>query len=235
VSLDGSPPRERGSKFLANGSWYWIAPHPDGRISAAGQHDMLGRGFFTFSDDGTAVLASNIPANLDLIGSNVFQRMRFQWNPAGTRLYVEATENALENLWRVEVDPQTLEWRRVERLTTDATSDVAAALSHDESRLAFSQRNVSTRLWAFPLDAGASRLLPVAAGQREAGKPLTDPSGVPQGFSLSPDGQWLAHALVRPGTTDAQLSATNIDSGKIELIAGGAFASAWSADSRRVA
>ena len=235
VALDGSPPREYGSKFLANGSWRWIALHPDGRISAAGDHETRGLGFFTFSEDGTSVVASKVPAQPHLISGGAFERMRFQWNPAGTRLYVEATENALENLWRVEVDPLTLEWRSVERLTTDAASDVAAALSHDESRLAFSQRNVSTRLWTFPLDASAGRLLPVAAGQREAGTPITDPSGVPQGFSLSPDGNWLAHALIRPGTTDAQLSATNIDSGKTELIAGGGFASAWSADNRRIA
>src|SRR6476659_8277195 len=105
VALDGSLPRELGSKFLGDGSWRWIAPHPDGRISAIGTHSTRGTGFFTFSEDGTAVVASSRPASPNLIVSNSFARMRFHWNPAGTRLYVEATENALENLWRVQIDP----------------------------------------------------------------------------------------------------------------------------------
>jgi eukaryotic-like serine/threonine-protein kinase len=235
VALDGSPPRELGSKFLADGTWRWIAPHPDGRISAAGTHATRGRGFFTFSDDGTGVILSAAPAKPNLIGGSAFERMRFQWNLAGTRLYVEATENALENLWRVQIDPLTLEWRSVERLTTDAASDVAAALSRDESRLAFTQRSVTARLWAFPFDASAGRLVALTAGSPGAGKPITDPSGVPQAFSLSPDGNWLASTLVRPGTAAAELSVTNIDSGKTEFLSGGGFASAWSTDGRRVA
>jgi Tol biopolymer transport system component len=235
VALDGSPPRELGSKFLADGTWRWIAPHPDGRISAVGTHATRGQGFFTFSEDGTGVIASSAPAKPSLIRANVFQRTRFQWNPAGTRLYVEATENALENLWRVQIDPLTLEWRNVERLTTDAASDVAAALSRDESRLAFTQRSVTERLWAFSLDASATRLVALTAGSPGAGKAITDPSGAPQAFSLSPDGNWLANTLVRPGTTAAELSLTSVDSGKTELLSVGGFASAWSADGRRLA
>jgi Tol biopolymer transport system component len=235
VALDGSPPRELGSKFLADGTWYWVAMHPDGRISALGTHATRGRRFFTFSSDGTGVIASKVPDKPNLVGGSSFRRMHFKWNPAGTRLYVEAPENALENLWRVQVDPTTLEWRSVERLTTDAASDVAAALSHDESRLAFTQRNVSSRVWAFPFDASAGRPVALAAGSHEAGKPITDPSGVPQAFSLSPNGNLLASTLVRPGTAAAALSVTNIDSGKTEFQSVGAFASAWSADGRRVA
>ena len=34
VSLDGEPPREIVSDFLRDGSWRWVASHPDGRISA---------------------------------------------------------------------------------------------------------------------------------------------------------------------------------------------------------
>ena len=67
-----------------------------------------------------------------------FVRRRFRWHPSGTALYVQTESNGVYNLWRVRVDPKTLLWASAERLTTGAGPDVAAALSRDGTRLAFS-------------------------------------------------------------------------------------------------
>jgi eukaryotic-like serine/threonine-protein kinase len=234
VAAEGGPTRELGASFLSNGTWRWVARHPDGRISAVGQHAKLGVGFFTFREDGSQVVASKLPAQPVLVDSNGFARIRFQWNPKGTAIYIEASVNALENLWRVQVEPETLEWRTVERLTTDSTSDVAVTLSRDESHLAFTQRSVTTRLWAFPFDAATGRLVAARSGGQAI--PITDASGVPQAFSLSPDGNRVAYEMTRAGTTDApEMWLTDIDNGRSELVGPGGFASAWSADGRRLA
>ena len=83
---------------------------------------------------------------------------RFQWNAKGTALYVEAVINEVRNVWRVRVDPDTLDWIEAERMTSGAGQDVAAALAPEGSRMAFSVQQQSTRLWLFPLDASAGRI-----------------------------------------------------------------------------
>ena len=118
--------------------------------------------------------------------------MRFHWNSSATALYLESSVNFVENLWRVQVDPQTLDWISAERLTTGAASDVAAALSRDGTRMAYTQRSLATRLWLLPLDAAAGRLL-------GAGAPVTEAGSVVRFSSLSPDGEQMAYLLLRPG------------------------------------
>ena len=156
VAAEGGTP-DAGRDGPEHGTWKWIAEHPDGRLSAMGTHERLGSGFFTFSRTGEHLVKSNTAAAPLLISPNQFERARFSWNHAGTRLYVEAHLN-VDNLWRVDVDPVTLDWRGAERLTTGGGSDIDAVLSADESRLAYVQQTSSARLWSFPLDAAAGRL-----------------------------------------------------------------------------
>ncbi len=158
VSPDGGePPREIGQAFARSGEWAWLAPHPDGRVSAVGLHLKSGPGFYTSSRDGTKAFAWKLGKDGQF--TQLAQTtQRFQWNADGTALYVEAVRNEVRNVWRVRVDPQTLEWVAAEQITAGAGQDVAAALAPVGGRMAFSVQQQSTRLWAFPLDAAAGRM-----------------------------------------------------------------------------
>ena len=139
-------------------------------------------------------------------------RRRFRWHPSGTALYVQTESNGVYNLWKVRVDPNTLQWLSAERLTTGAGPDVAAALSRDGTRLAFTTEQGSTRLWVFPLDPVARRL--------GAGKPLTEDDAMAGNSAFSPDGQFVAYNLRRPGIDREELWITNIVTGTSELAGG---------------
>ena len=170
VSPDGGEqPREVAQPFVRSGDWTWVAPHPDGLVSAIGVHLKSGQGFYTSSRDGTKAFASKL--GKDGQWTQLAQTtQRFQWNADGTALYVEAVLNEVRNVWRVRVDPITREWLAAERLTAGAGQDVAAAVAPAGGRLAFSVQRQSTRLWDFPLDASTGRI----AGQ---GTPFTPEDG----------------------------------------------------------
>src|SRR5207247_2414354 len=84
--------------------------------------------------------------------------LRFIWNADGTALYLEAVLNEVRNVWRVGIDPATLEWVSAQRLTTGSGPDAAAALSPDGRHIAFTVQRKSTRLWAFPFDSRMGRI-----------------------------------------------------------------------------
>jgi Tol biopolymer transport system component/DNA-binding winged helix-turn-helix (wHTH) protein len=226
VSLDGEPPREIVADFLRDGSWRWVAGHPDGRISALGMRRTREFGFFTVSrHEGHVTISKTVPLGADP-GALPF---RFQWNADGTVLYLEADAKGTRSLWRVRVDPTTLEWRSAERLTTPAGQDVAATLSRDETRLAFSQQQETSRIWVFPIDT-MSR--PRVVGE---GRPLTEEGAKAASAALSPDGLKLAYELWRPGTDRSELWVQDLDDGTRELLATNAKAPVWSRDGTRVA
>jgi len=107
-AVGGESSREILRDFFRDGEWDWIANHPDGRVSALGQHPRSGLGFFTLSRDGQRVTRSELVAGLPLLlregsrsgkGTRV---VRFQWNPTGTALYVEAYAQPLEGRRRAD-------------------------------------------------------------------------------------------------------------------------------------
>jgi Tol biopolymer transport system component len=154
--------------------------------------------------------------------------VRFQWSASGRALYVESTVNGVQNLWRAAVDTTTLDWRSVERLTIGGGSDVAAAISRDGRHLAYTQQNVATRVWAFPLEAATGRLL-------GGGRPITDDGATAEFSDLSPDGESIAHVLARPGAARKELWLTRIDRDVSELLASDALSPCWSPDGRELA
>ena len=154
--------------------------------------------------------------------------MRFQWNPAGTTLYVEAIVNEVRNIWRVKVDPKTLRWQAAEQMTVGGGADVGAALDGGGRRLVFTTERHVSRLWMYSLDAAGRRII----GE---GTPLT-PTDQRVGFSnLSPDGRSVAYAMTRPGSSRVDLWIVDIESGHRELFAQGVIWAAWSPDSKTIA
>ena len=230
VSPDGGePPRDLLQNFLRGGSWTWIAPHPDGRISVMGLHGKNGFGFYTVSRDGRQVVSSKLGNDLPLQWTNLGTRLaRFQWNATGTAIYLEAILNEVRNIWRVRIDPATLAWLTAERLTTGAGPDAAATISRDGGHLAFTVQRQSTRLWAFPFDATSGRII-------GKGEPLTPEEGNVDVAALSPDGRFAAYSLRRAGRRRVEMLLTDIDSSKTEVFGIDALPLAWSPDSRTLA
>jgi serine/threonine protein kinase len=228
VSADGGePPHEVAQAFSRSGNWTWLAPHPDGRVSAIGLHLKSGQGFYTASSGGGGVVASR-PGKDGQWTQLAQTAQRFQWNADGTALYLEAVLNEVRNVWRVGVDPDTLEWVTAERITAGAGQDVAAALAPDGSRMALSVQQQTTRLWAYPLDASAGR----TTGE---GTPFTPEDARAQNASISPDGRLVAFVLVRAGRSQGELMVTDVDTQKTEAFATSSFVSAWSPDSSTLA
>jgi len=231
VSADGGePPRESLQNFLRGGLWDWMAFHPDGRISALGIQRQTGFGFFTVSAEDGHVTTSPIAPGLPLAGRAMGTRvLRFQWNATGDALFVEAMVNEVRNVWKIRVDPRTLAWLSAERLTTGIGADVAVALSSDGTRLAFTARRESVRLWVFPFDAAAGRV----TGE---GRPVSpEEGGAQRGGDISPDGRRIAYGLTRAGSDRVDLWLTEIESGASELLAQNALGPSWSPDGKMIA
>jgi Tol biopolymer transport system component len=154
--------------------------------------------------------------------------VRFQWNAEGTALYLEAVLNEVRNVWRVEVNPATLEWVSAERLTTGSGPDVAAALSRDGKRMAFTLQRQSIRLWAFPFDSSSGRI----SGK---GSAITPEDTLPEGAALSPDGRFVGYSSSRRGSRRVELLLADIDANTSEVVGVDGGFGAWSPDSKTFA
>jgi eukaryotic-like serine/threonine-protein kinase len=231
----GATSREILQPFLRGGAWFWIAVHPDSRISAFGLHPKMGLGFFTVGRDGQRVIRSELADSLPLRLGNAQQSRlgtrigRFQWNSTGTALYVEGIVNEVQNVWRIEVDRATLRWVSGERLTTGAGTDARPAVSHDDRRLAFTTEQRASRLWVYPLDEATGFV-------KSHGAALTAvDEGTVQGSDLAPDGSRVAYVVKRPGSVESEFWSVKLDGSGRELIAKNAVEGVWASDSQTIA
>src|SRR5262245_28973298 len=72
---------------------------------------------------------------------------------------LEGSYEGVRNLWRVEVEPQTLRWiAGPERLTSDPGPDTEIAISPDGKKLAYTIRTERTRIWSLPFKASTGRV-----------------------------------------------------------------------------
>ena len=194
VRLNGGPPTAVLGKVTAQYQWFYAAWHPgDGRISIYGARRGGVAEMVTASEDGSSVVTSEV-------GTDVAARLRdanmtfgdFVWSPSGDAVFFEGTSEGVRNIWRIDVDPVTLAWNSaVERLTTGAELDTNITLSGDGKRLAFSLRAEKTRLWSFPLDAAAGRIV-------GPGEPFTA-EGADAPYDVSADGRRVVYRAVRHG------------------------------------
>jgi Tol biopolymer transport system component len=236
AGLDGSPPRrilvEILNDFLNVVSIGW---HPDGeRVSFWGVKTQGDRRFWTVRLSGGAPTHSERDEEVENRINEAGVQLefgRFKWAPAGDALYFEGLSKQLRNLWKVEVDPQTLRWiGGPERLTTGFGRDSDVSLSVNGRKLAYATRTETVRIWSLPFDARAGRVT-------AAGEAVTTPHVTTMGFDLSPDGAKLVFGARRPGKEKHELWQKSLDAGK-EILLGEAddyFAPRWSPDGARIA
>lgn len=195
VGLDGKPPREALTGFPSEFILLQVGWRPDGQgISVWGRHRRHGWSFWTVP------LAGGAPVKLEF-DPQVEQRFNkaevrftdFRWSPDGRAIYFEGISGSVRNLWKVDVDAQSLRWTGgPERLTIGAGQDTDLAISPNGKRLAFTARAESIRLWSLPFDAAAGRV-------KQVGQPVT-PEGIDAYYpDLAPDGQRLVFIAQRVG------------------------------------
>jgi len=232
ASIGGEPKLLLGD-FTRQGTWLAAASHPDGRISVLGTHRERGFGFFTVSRDGRRVQTSTVRAGVAGFtpsGPGLYV-YRFSWTASGAVLYCEGESNGVRNLWKVSVDPATLEWTSAERLTTGTGQDSSPAISRDGTRVVFTVRSESTRIFAYPFDAAAGRVV----GE---GKPVTEEQGNAGLLALSRDGRRLAYLMYQVGSRFGELRTITLDDGRAETVVpdhGFAWPGAWSHNGRAFA
>jgi serine/threonine protein kinase len=242
VPADGSqPPWPILEDFLKDGMWRWLAPHPDGRMSAVGTHRTHGLGFFTIELDGTGLTISRVPPELSAtFGFNVPRRsLRFHWSSSGSTLYLEAISpeavsdaapniwNALPNVWMVRAVGDAIDWRTAERLTTGAARAVMAAVSPDGRRLAFTSDRAVRRAWVYPFDSLTGTL----TGE---GRPVTSEDVEVGDVVMSADGRALLYDTAIPGGRTVETFRIDLETGDTHMVGRNHRAGAYSRDGTRV-
>jgi DNA-binding winged helix-turn-helix (wHTH) protein/dipeptidyl aminopeptidase/acylaminoacyl peptidase len=221
-------PRQILSDFLRGGFWNAMAPHPDGRLTFIGTHRSQDWGVFTVGRDGKDPLTVHpSDALLQTLGWPDTHGVRFQWNRAGTALYLEVASNDIRNLWKVRVAPVTLEWLSAERLTTGSEDATVAAVAPDDERLAFTIQLEKIRGWVFAFDAGAG-------GPIGDGRPVTAEGAVIAHLRLSADGQSLLYDSHRAGTKTVSVMTTAVNTGKTSVLVDNAAGPVGSRNGTRV-
>ena len=129
---------------------------------------------------------------------------KFSWAPSGKAIYFERTFRGARNIWRISVDPQTLQAVGIERLTTGPGLDTELSLSPDGKRLAFTGESAHVRAWMFPFDAARGRVT-------GPGKAATSPGMEAWLHDLSRDGKKLAFCAKGAG---AQLWERSLPDGR---------------------
>ena len=206
VGLDGTPPKRILEDVLAK--FRDIGPivlHPDGqRLIFPASSDSDG-GFFSVPiTGGTPALVKFSDAVLARMKESQFAPRNFRWSPTSDAIYFEGSSNGVINLWRVGVDPTTLEWiSGPDRLTTGIGADSEVSPSPDGTRLAFVTRTETARVWALPFDAAGRRVT-------AEGRPVTRASMLPA-FDLSADGRWLVSVVARPGKETLELWSRSLE------------------------
>jgi hypothetical protein len=127
-------------------------------------------------------------------------------------VYFDATWQRVRSVWRIEVDPATLQWTAgPTRLTTGVGHDTDVSIAADGNRLAFVTKTEVSRLWALPFDANTRRVTGDAV-------PITPANMSVSGFDLSPAGA-LVYSAARPGKGGNELWFRPADAGEPVLLA----------------
>jgi Tol biopolymer transport system component len=207
VGVDEETPRQVLTKFTGESYSYFFpvsaAWHPDGqRISVWvwGFWDGLESFWTQPAEQGTAVESQISPEILKQIGvlaggsvvSEWADDFKFSWAPSGQAIYFERTFRGVRNIWRMAVDPKTLQAIAIDRVTTGSGLDTDFSLSPDGTKLAFTGEMESIRAWMFPFDATRGQVT-------GSGRPVTSSGTVALRPVLSRDGKKLVFCGNRAG------------------------------------
>lgn len=248
MGLDGRPPREVMTDHSPNIIDIFSAWHPDGKRITTWIFDDTKNivvpespvpNFSTEPVDGGTAIGTRFPPELEnqIEGVDAAPGIaewrtdfRFGWAPSGKAIYFERTFRGARNVWRMAVDPLTLQATRIERLTTSPGLDAELSVSPDGNKLAFTSERQQLRAWAFPFDANHGRVT-------GPGQPITSAGIEAWSLNLSRDGT----RLMVGGNHDGQLGAweTQLTNGREEpVVAGDSYnrnAPVWSPDGKRAA
>jgi Tol biopolymer transport system component len=240
VGLDGALPHPVLTDLTEQQDWVLSAAwHPDGkRISILQPRGALAYNIWTQPIAGGPAIKSDISAetlreiNEVSLGAGIAafaDAESFAWAPSGKTIYLEQSFRGAKNIWRMEVNPETLRPLSLKRLTT-ASYDTELALSRDGGKLAFSSKTIQVRAWVFPFAANEGRL-------KGNGKPITPSGRLAFASALSRDGKNLAYIDSRQGKPE--LWQMSLDDGHESLIGGDDFhfpdSPLWSPDGTRLA
>ncbi len=191
VPAGGGAPERVAHPALAGlqiGSAAWA---PDGRISVWTRDEAGDRQFITFPLDGGPATRSRVPAEVAAVPFSTTTLSSFVWAPSGRYLYFEGRTRAVRNIWRVTVDPVTLDWiRGPEQLTIGPGADVGPAISPDGLRLSFGVNTARPGVWAFGFDPATGQL------DQSSGQIISGSSGE-RGIDVANDGRRVVYRLDR--------------------------------------
>jgi Tol biopolymer transport system component len=252
VTLDGAAPREVLRAFLAQFEAHGFSPgtpasvtwHPDGRVSFWGWHREQGESFWTVGLDGTVAVRSQMATEVE----RRFGQLRLgkdgervRWSRSGRALYLSGSSlfgSTQVNLWKLEVDPETLRWTGgPHRLTTGPGEDETLAVSPDGSELAFTTRTTLQRIVSFPLDHRTRRFI----DEPRAHTPAELPAAAPD---VTTDGHHLAFMMNRSaGRGSFEIRTKSLLDGRETLVSSWAplgfrqmrIGPRWSPDATRLA
>jgi Tol biopolymer transport system component/DNA-binding winged helix-turn-helix (wHTH) protein len=117
---------------------------------------------------------------------------KLSWAPNGRELYFERMLRGVRNIWRMQVDPETMRGESVERVTAGSELETEFALSPDGTKLAFTSLSEQVRTWVFPLNEHRGQIT-------GSGAPVTSSGLEAWDGDLSPDGAKLAFCAMRAG------------------------------------
>ncbi|OGU27687.1 MAG: hypothetical protein A3K13_00885, partial [Gemmatimonadetes bacterium RIFCSPLOWO2_12_FULL_68_9] len=231
AGADGGQLRQVLSAFLDEFASYRAAWHPDGRrISVFGAHRRDGVSFWTVSPDGTSPVRSPVGADVAIrVKKTGVSLTEFVWSPLADALYFEGRSEEAVNIWRVGVDPHTMEWRDgPERVTVGGGLDTNIAVSPDGNKLAFTVRDESTRLWSLPFDPIEGRVL-------AKGEPIT-PKGADALYpDVPPNGMYVVYRTIRRGRHELHRRSLIADDDRMLAVTGEMLVPRWSDDGTQLA
>jgi len=217
---DGSEPREILSAVTSSASVLSAAWHPDGKRVSLWAWDVLPSPIPTFwtapidspgapvkttiSDELLKVAEAEAGANF---GGWADSDSRFYWDHSGRSIYFERMFRGARNIWRMQVDPESLKAVSLERITTGTEVASDFALSADDRKMVFTSKEESVRAWVFDLKDAEHGVLaggqPVTPAGMEAWENDLSADGSKIAFSCKRAGQWdLCQQALPSGATD---------------------------------
>ena len=200
VGLDGQRPKLARPELTPDWTSVRAAWHPDNQLSFWGRPNQNQWALIKAPvSDGPATKYVVPDALMTQMADMGLTLSEFVWASSGQYVYFEGTSQQVRNLWRVRLNPATLEWAGVpERLTLGQGADVGVSLTADGAQIGFGAVRERTRLWSIPVDLATGK--PTGEGE-----PLTSGGAGEFDVSVSTDGRVMVYRTTRFGRQELWL------------------------------